>query len=79
MEATERLAEALARSLDELETKLAAAMVWFDANGAAGLCSGEADFLRSCLRDPRALSRGEHECACAYLPLGRGGSLTAGR
>ncbi|MBL6082106.1 hypothetical protein JMJ56_29445 [Belnapia sp. T18] len=58
LEATERLAEAPARSLPELETKLAAAMVWFEANGASALCGEEADLLRSCLRDLRALNRG---------------------
>ncbi len=58
LEATERLAEAPARTLAELETKLAAAMVWFEANGATALCGEEADLLRSCLRDLRALNRG---------------------
>ncbi|MBL6081853.1 hypothetical protein JMJ56_28105 [Belnapia sp. T18] len=58
LEATERLAEAPARFLPELETKLAAAMVWFEANGATALCGEEADLLRSCLRDLRALNRG---------------------
>ena len=57
--ATERLAEAPAGSLAELETKLAAAMVWFEESGAVALCSEEADLLRSCPRDLRALNRGQ--------------------
>ena len=57
--ATGRLAEAPAGSLAELETKLAAAMVWFEENGAVALCGEEADLLRSCLCDLRALNRGQ--------------------
>ena len=57
--ATGRLAEAPAGSLAELETKLAAAMVWFEENGAVALCGEEADLLRSCLRDLKALNRGQ--------------------
>jgi hypothetical protein len=33
-------------------------LVWFEANGAFVLCGEEADLLRSCLRDLRALNRG---------------------
>jgi len=54
LEATARLAAAPARTLPELEAKLAAAMVWFEENGA-GICQEEGDLLRSCLRDLRAM------------------------
>ena len=55
-EATAALAEAPARSLVELEAKLAAGLYWFDNAGAfSGMTDDEADLLRSCLTDLRAI------------------------
>jgi hypothetical protein len=58
-EATAALAEAPARNFAELEAKLAAGLYWFKQGGAADcMCDEEADLLRSCLDDLRALKGG---------------------
>lgn len=55
-EATAALAEAPAGSLVELEAKLAAGLYWFGESGAPSSMTGEeADLLRSCLTDLRAI------------------------
>ena len=54
--ATADLAAAPADSLVELETKLEAGLYWFGNSGAGnGMCGEEADLLRSCLTDLRAI------------------------
>ena len=55
-ETTAALAEAPARSLVELEAKLAAGLYWFDQGGTeSGMIGEEAALLRSCLTDLRAI------------------------
>jgi hypothetical protein len=55
-EATAALAEAPARNFTELEAKLAAGLYWFENSSASHcMCAEEADLLRSCLNDLRAL------------------------
>ena len=56
LEVTAGLADAPAGNLVELEVKLAAGLYWFSHSGASSsLCSEEADLLRSCLTDLRAI------------------------
>jgi hypothetical protein len=58
-DATAVLAAAPARSLTELEAKLAAGLYWFEQSSAPrSMCDEEADLLRSCLDDLRALKGG---------------------
>ena len=55
-EATAVLAEAPARTLGELEAKLEAGLNWFGNSGTPSSMTGEeADLLRSCLTDLRAI------------------------
>ena len=54
--ATADLAATPAGNLVELEKKLAAGLFWFGGSGAANsMCCEEADLLRSCLTDLRAI------------------------
>lgn len=55
-EVTADLAEAPAGTLVELDAKLAAGLYWFGNSGApSSMTSEEADLLRSCLTDLRAI------------------------
>ena len=55
-EVTADLAEAPAGTLTELEAKLAAGLYWFGSSGApSSMTAEEADLLRSCLTDLRAI------------------------
>lgn len=59
LQATADLAEAPAGNLVELEVKLSAGIYWFDQSGTASCMAGEeADLLRACLTDLRAIIAG---------------------
>lgn len=55
--ATAALADAPARTTSEMAKKLAAALYWFEESSASTyMADEEADLLRSCLRDLRAMA-----------------------